>query len=270
MRNLIRILSVLLVANVMVSCGTLVQPNEIGVLQKNYGKNGKSDFTIQKGRVWTLAPGAELFIVPGWEQRGEFTNNDDSQRTLHLKAADNTEFTAKPMYTYQVIPDRAIDVVFDNRQINASGEDFMQKLADNILEPRIYDLLKEESRKYTTDQLMADGGSLAFEVAVQEVINKEFNKRGLSLISFSCQLEFTDKVKEKIDTRNEVNTNISVLDQQIEQQKKENELEELKTQQMLIRSRGLTPQILQYEAIQAWRETKVPLYGNQPFSLLMK
>ena len=39
------------------------------------------------------------------------------------------------------------------------------------------------------------------------------------------RLEFSDKVREKIDSRNEVNTNISVLDQQIEEQKKRNELE---------------------------------------------
>lgn len=246
-----------------------VEPNYKGVLQKNWGKEGKANYTLQNGMVWTFWPGMKLYQVPLWDQRGEFKEEDGSAKILHLKAADNTEFTSRPMYSYKVIESRAVDVVFDNKQLGA-GDDFIEKLADNVIEPRIYDLLKEESRKYTTDQLMADGGSLAFETASQEVIRKEFEKRGLELISFSCQLEFTDKVKEKIDTRNEVNTNISVLDQQIEQQKKENELERLKAEQMLIRSKGLTPQILQYEMIQAWRETKVPLYGNQPFSLLMK
>lgn len=269
MKNLIKLFGLLLITATMFSSCERVAPNAQGVLQKNFGKNGKSDYSLQKGRVWTLAPGTELFQVPLWDQRGEFKEEDGSERILHLKAADNTEFTSRPMYSYKAIESRAVDIVFDNKQLD-SGKDFMAALADNILEPRIYDLMKEESRKYTTDQLMADGGSLLFENAVQEVIRKEFEKRGLTLISFSCQLEFTDKVKEKIDTRNEVNTNISVLDQQIEEQKKKNVLEELKTQQRLIQSRGLTPQVLQYEAIQAWRETRVPLYGNQPFSLLLK
>lgn len=269
MKNLIKLFSLLLIMAAMFSSCERVAPNEQGVLQKNYGKNGKSDYTLQKGRVWTLAPGVELFRVPLWEQRQEFSNEDGSERILHLKAADNTEFTARPMYSYRVIETRAVDVVFDNKQLE-SGSDFMQKLADNILEPRIYDLLKEQSRKFSTDALMADGGSLTFENAVQDIVRKEFDKRGFELISFSCQLEFTDKVKEKIDVRNEVNTNLSVLDQQIEEQKKKNELEELKTQQRLIQSRGLTPQVLQYEAIQAWRETKVPIYGNQPISFLIK
>lgn len=265
MRNLIKFSVLSLLAVLMLSTFTScerVGPNEQGVLMTDYGKNGKSDFSLAKGRVWTAAPGAELFTVPLWEQRGDF-----GERLLHLKASDNTEFTAHPMYSYKVIENRAVDVVFDNKQLG-SGNDFMTSLMDNILEPHIYDLMKEESRKYTTEALMADGGSLTFEINVQEIIRKAFNTKGLELISFSCQLEFTDKVKEKIDTRNEVNTNISVLDQQIEQQKKMNELEELKTQQNIIKSRGLTPQVLQYEFIQAWKETKQPLYGNLPISLL--
>lgn len=128
----------------------------------------------------------------------------------------------------------------------------MQSLEDNILEPRIYDLIKEESRKYKTDTLMADGGSLAFERKLEGTVRKEFQDRGLELKSFSAQLEFSEKVREKIDSRNEVNTNISVLDQQIEEQKKRNELERLKTEQAFIQSQGLTKEILYKQFIDKW------------------
>jgi len=241
-----------------------VPPNYVGVLMENYGKNGKSDFTNQKGRVWVAAPGTELFTAPLYEVRGDF-----GDRVLHLKSADNTEFTSRPLYSFKIIESRAVDVVFNNNQLG-SGDNFMATLSDQILEPMIYDLIKEESRKNKTDKLMADGGSLTFENDLQKIVSKAFESRGLELLSFSAQLEFTNAVTDKINKRNEVNTNISVLDQQIMEQRKMNELEELKTQQNIIKSRGLTPQILQMEMIQAWRETKVPLYGNQPFSLLMK
>lgn len=92
---------------------------------------------------------------------------------------------------------------------------------------------------------------------------KEFEKRGLQLLSFSAQLEFSSKVREKIDSRNEVNTNISVLDQQIEEQKKRNELEALKTEQALIKSRGLTREILYQQFIDKW-DGKTPIYGAIP------
>ena len=245
-----------LLAVVAFSSCERVAPNFVGVLQESWGKNGKSDFSIVAGRVWVASPGTELFQVPLFDQRGQW------DEPMHLKAADNTEFTAKPTYSYKVIRERAIDIVFDNKHIG-SGEGFMRSLEDNILEPRIRDLIKEESRKYKTDSLMADGGSLMFEKRVEKIVEEEFEKRGLQLISFSSQLEFSQKVKDKIDSRNEVNTNLSVLDQQIAEQKKRNELEELKTQQSIIKSRGLTKEILQQQFIEKW-DGKTPLYGALP------
>ena len=251
-----KFLMIALLAVVAFSSCERVAPNFVGVLMEDWGKNGKSDFTIVQGRVSTVAPGTELFQVPLFDQRGQW------DEPMHLKAADNTEFTAKPTYSYKVIRERAIDIVFDNKHIG-SGEGFMRSLEDNILEPRIRDLIKEESRKYKTDSLMADGGSLMFEKAIEKIVEEEFEKRGLQLISFSSQLEFSQKVKDKIDSRNEVNTNLSVLDQQIAEQKKRNELEELKTQQAIIKSRGLTKEILQQQFIEKWNG-KTPLYGALP------
>lgn len=227
-----------------------VAPNYAGVLMENYGKSGKSDFSIVTGRVNTaLSPGTELFQVPLWEQRASFDDNDN--KLLHLKASDNTEFTSKPIYSFQVIKNRAIDVVFENKHLG-SGDDFMISLENNILETKIYDLMKEESRKYTTDELMANGGSLKFEETVQKIVASEFEKKGLQLLTFSCQLDFSDKVKAKIDNRNEVNTNISVIDQKILEQKKQNELAGLQAEENIILSRGLTPQILEKMRIDAW------------------
>ena len=105
---------------------------------------------------------------------------------------------------------------------------------------------------------MATGGSLKFEQEVQDEIKISFEKQGLELITFSCNLDFSNKVKEKIDSRNEVNTNISVLDQQIQEQRKRNELAELKAQENIILSRGLTPQILQKTAIEGWIQHGCP------------
>lgn len=250
-------LSFLLLSLVFTSCER-VAPNYAGVLMENYGKAGKSDFSIVKGRVNTMSLGTELFQVPLWEQRASFDDNNAQTKILHLKASDNTDFTSKPIYSFKVIENRAIDVVFENKHLG-SGEDFMTSLENNILETKIYDLMKEESRKYTTDELMANGGSLKFEESVQKLIGTEFEKKGLQLLTFSCQLDFSDKVKAKIDSRNEVNTNVSVLDQQIIEQKKRNELATLQAEENLILSRGLTPEILRKMEIEGWINAKCPL-----------
>ena len=88
------------------------------------------------------------------------------------------------------------------------------------------------------------------------------------MLTFSAQLEFSRAVRDNIDSRNEVNTNISVLDQKIEEQKKQNELEQLKTEQALIASRGLTREILYKQFIDKW-DGKTPLYGIAPEFLKM-
>jgi len=251
----------LVVATLSVACQR-VEPNYVGVLMENYGKDGKQDFTLQKGRVSTIALGTELYQVPLWEQRAGF------ESAISLKASDNTEFSSKPVYTFKVIEKRAIDVVFDNKQLG-NGDSFIKALQDNILEPKIYDIMREESRKNSTDDLMANGGSLRFEQKVQELVNQEFESRGLQLNSFSAQLNFSAKVTAKIDNRNEVNTNITVLDQKIAEQRKQNELEELIKQQNIIKSQGITPALLQQAFIEKW-DGKTPLYGNMPITLLKK
>jgi hypothetical protein len=240
-----------------------VAPNFAGVLMENYGKDGKSDYSRVQGRVGTAAPGTELFQVPLYEQRADF-----SDRVLQLKAADNTEFSAKPLYSYKAIDTRVIDLVFQNARLG-SGSDFMRALEDNVLEPHIYDLIKEESRKYVTDSLMASGGSLKFEQRVQDLVKQSFDQKGLELLTFSANLDFSEKVKQKIDTRNEVNTNVSVLDQQIVEQRKRNELAQLQTEYNQIVSKGLTQEILTKQFIDKW-DGKTPLYGSQVPVTLMK
>lgn len=248
MKKFVGLLSILIIS--LTACER-VAPNYYGVLMENFGKNGKSDYKEQQGRVNTMSPGTELFQVPAWEQRASFTNDDGSDRKLSLKASDNTEFNAKPLYSYKAIKNKVVDLVFQNSRLG-SGDGFMRALEDNVLEPRIYDIIKEESRKYTTDTLMAQGGSLLFEQRVQILVRKAFEDVGLELITFSANLDFSDKVKQKIDTRNEVNTNVTVLDQQIIEQRKRNELAQLQAEENIIRSRGITPQILQEQAIQKW------------------
>lgn len=247
-----------------------VAPNYYGVLMENFGKDGKSDYSRQQGRVNVSAPGTELFQVPAWEQRAEFTetvekdgDNVTNKKMLHLKAADNTEFTASPLYTYKAIENRVVDLVFQNSRLG-SGNDFMRALEDNVLEPMIYDIIKEESRQHSTDTLMANGGSLRFERIVETKVKKAFEDKGLELLNFSSNLDFSAKVKAKIDSRNEVNTNVSVIDQQIVEQRKRNELAKLKAEENKIISSGITPQLLQQQAIQKWNGT---IYGETPFFL---
>lgn len=97
MKRKIDFLIVALFVVVLFASCERVAPNYAGVLMENYGKQGKEDFKIVAGKVSTWELGTELFQVPLFDQRGEFSD------PVTLKAADNTEFTARPTYSYKVM-----------------------------------------------------------------------------------------------------------------------------------------------------------------------
>ena len=201
MKKLIYFIFALAILVSFSSCSR-VDPNHVGVQMVNYGKNGKSDYTLQKGLVWTVLPGTKLFEIPTWEQKGEFTEEnsegDEIQKVIHLKSSDNTEFSTRITYSYCIVEESAVDVVFNNSHLG-SGSDFLEKLENNVLEVRIYDILKETSREFSTDYLMSQGGSLRYEDTVEILVTNKFKEIGIKLISFSCPLEFSKKVTEKIE-----------------------------------------------------------------------
>ena len=81
--------------------------------------------------------------------------------------------------------------------------------------------------------------------------------QGSSLKVHNAMRKYGDKVKAKIDSRNEVNTNVTVLDQQIIEQRKKNELALLKAQENRNKSTGITPELLAQQALDKW-DGKLP------------
>lgn len=247
----------------LTSCGTVVQPNYGGVLMQNYGKSGKTDYSEQSGRVSTWGLGTQLFQVPLWQQRAQVED------TLHMQDAKNNEMKCYPRYAYSVTKGRLVDVVFNNSQIakenSSDGARFLVDVENNVLETAIYDIVKEQSRKHVADSLMNNGGSLKFEKECEALIRKVFEDKGFTLEAITIQLTYSSKIMETLDKRLEVSTNVSTLDQEIIQQRKRNELQQLVTEHALIESRALTPEILEKMRIERW-DGHYPMYygGNLP------
>ena len=108
---------------------------------------------------------------------------------------------------------------------------------------------------------MSVGGNLRFEMKIQDIVKKAFADKGLELLTFSSNLDFSKKVKDKIDARNEVNTNVTVIDQQIIEYNKKIQLAKLIAIYNQEISKGLTPQLLQQQFINKW-DGHTPIYGD--------
>ena len=86
----VKFLLLAIIAMVLFASCERVAPNYAGVFMENYCKDGKKVFSIKTGRVSTWEWGTELFQVPLFDQRGDFAE------PVTLKAAENTEFKARP------------------------------------------------------------------------------------------------------------------------------------------------------------------------------
>lgn len=243
MKKFKSIAAVLIIGLTLSSCD-YVQPNYVGVKQENYGKEGKADFHLVKGKVNTWGPGTELYQVPLFEQTG-----GGFEKPLNLKSSDNQPFTALPKYSFEIIEEKAIDVVFYNKHLG-KDEEFLQGLQDKVIEPRMYDVIKEKSREKLNDSLMK--GNLAFEKWCTLEITKLLAEKGIRLITFSLNLDFPKAVSQKLEQRSEMNSNLENLKIKVAEQKLKNELAEAEVQGKLIYSRGLTKEILQEQWIKKW------------------
>lgn len=249
----------MLIAISMVSCRTRVQPNHHGVLMENFGKDGKGDYSLVKGRVMDWGRSRQLWQVPAWEQRAKFDS------VMHLESSDKTQFTCMPSYSYWIIENKAVDVVFKNAQLD--NNNFLTALENNVLETKLYDVAKDISRKYSTDTLMATGGSMKYENEVRSIIEKKFDSIGVHLESFTLQPQPTKGIQDRIDDKNKLTAELAIVEMEIRKQEKKNELARKEKEYNEIQSQGYTPQILQIKFYEAWQKATVPLYGNTPFTL---
>lgn len=240
-----------------------VEPNNAGVLMENYGKDGKADFQVVSGKVYTFWFGTELYTIPLFEQR---YNADD---VITLKSGDSTQFNVKPIYSYRVIKERAVDVVFDSKQVMGDDKGKMTSIETNILNPRITEIIRTALSKEKSTDLMSEGGSVKFNENIRKQVKDEFERRGFELISFSAMLDYSSEVKEIINKRNQSNTSLETIESEIIQAKKKLELERINADIAIVKSQGLTKEILQQQFIEKWNGSSSLYYGT-PATFIMK
>jgi hypothetical protein len=251
-------LILLFVSTMLSSCNSWVKPNYAGVLMENYGRDGKSDFHIVSGKVATWTWGTELLEVPLFEQKGEYGDK------LTISSTDNTNYYVSPIYTYRVIPKRAVDVVFDYKHL---GSDInLDIIEDQILDPRIKDIAREISNSLSDEQLMNNGGKLKYERMCTDTLRVVFEKAGFELLTYSGQLSFTEAMINKIAERNKVEQESQILDKKLANTQKEIQLANLTSEASRARSLGVTELLLrekeleiQEAAVKGWAKAGCPM-----------
>ena len=254
MKKLITTLLITLgLSSTMTAC-TRVEPNEIGVLVTNYGKED-SDYSVTSGKVLTIAPSTTLYTMPGQEQRNE------PLKPIIIKSSNGTEFTVLPNYSYRIDRTQATRVIHNYAGIfKASGSDTaaaLNKVEEASLNPAINDVVKYVIQNTTSDELMSPGGNARFSDTVRKQVQQKFADYGFTLISFSTVLDYSTSVKQSIDARNKADSEISTLDSRILQAEKETKLAEVQAKNTIVRANAITEQELKLKYLEKW-DGKLP------------
>jgi regulator of protease activity HflC (stomatin/prohibitin superfamily) len=248
------------IATLIVACNP-VQPNFEGVLMKNYGRNGYSDFALVTGNQGILGPGTELYQVPMYEQTAD-------PQSVAITAKDAGVFEVDPMYTYEAIRGKGVDIVFNYKHTQLN--DGLDNFENMVLSPVVINSYREEARNYTTDSLMNNLN--AFEQGVQTRLAKEFETKFFKLNSLTSGLKPPSSMAQAVENRNNAKQYAEQVKNELEVARMQLEKARIEADRNNVESSGLTREILQARWIEAIRNTnnkvivtdgKTPIILNQ-------
>lgn len=231
----------------LMSCSR-VEPNYEGVLMQNYGRNGKTDFSVVTGKQWTMSPGTELYQVPMFETSGDPT-------AVSILAKDAGTFTVDPSYQYQALRGKGIDIVFNYKHLGINEPEVMMDNVENaILNKLVTNAYREEARSYTTDSLMNNMN--AFEKQVEIRLKKEFENKFFQLNNLTSGLKPPQSMSQAIESRNNAIQQANMVKNQLEVSKMNLEKAKIDAEANRVRAQGLDGKILQEKWIEAIRNSK--------------
>jgi hypothetical protein len=254
-----KLLGLLMLVVVLASCSR-VEPNYEGVLMENYGRNGKSDFHVVSGKQWTMAPGTQLYQVPMFEASGD-------AEAVTVSAMDAGQFSVDPVYQYQPLRGKGIDIVFNYKHLGVDEPEVMlNNVEASILNRIVVNAYREEARNYTTDSLMTNLNK--FEAQVQERLKREFALRFFELKEVTSGLTPPQSMANAIETRNNAVQEANTVENELRVSTMRLAKAKIDAEANKIRTVGLTKEVLTKLYIEMLRDTKNKVIitdGKTPF-----
>lgn len=230
---------------VLTSCNR-PQPDMIGVLMTEYGRNGVESFKVVTGAQGILGPGSELYQVPAWEQTGDPT-------VVKITTKNAGVFTVDPAYTFKPLRDKGAELIYEYRNYAKDTKTFYKSIEANILNKRVTDAYREEAREYTTDSLMNNLAS--FEKRVEARLAKEFNSKYFELTTLTSGLTPPKSMIDAVEARDKAIQEANTVRNQVETSKMLLEKARIDAETNRVQSSGLTKEVLADKYIEMLQKT---------------
>ncbi len=239
----------LMILSVMaLSACNRVQPNYEGVLMKNYGREGRGDFSVVTGSQGLLGPGTELYQVPMFEQKA-----DPSE--VVITAKDAGVFTVDPSLTYQAIRGKGADIIFNYKHVGIDDANtIMDNIESAVLNALVVNAYREEARNFSTDSLMNNLNN--FEQSVEMRLKKDFENKFFTLTALTSGLKPPASMAEAIERRNNAKQQAEQVRNELEVARMNLEKAKIEAEANRVKASGLEPRVLQEQWIEAIRTTQ--------------
>lgn len=243
----------MMLALITMSCYERVDPANEGILVTNYGQNYPDDYAPVSGRVNVWGFGRDLYQVPMFEQKNDV-------EPFYVYASNGGTYTVDPKYTFSAIRGQGTALLWKYSKYRNNAE-FLQAIADNLMDVRIYDRYKDIAGLYSTDSLM--NNRRAYEQQVKDSLIVDFRKAGFTLQTLASGLQPPPSMVQAVEKRNAA---VLIAEQKeneraaAEAQQKIDEsnaaskvrIAEYEQKEMALRGRALSPELIQEMMIQKW------------------
>lgn len=237
------------------------QPDEIGVLMSNYGREGVKSFkTVTGSQGFFLYPSEELYRIPAWLQTG-----DPERMTILTKNVGT--FYIDPAFTYKADRLKGDSLVYEYRNYAKDSQTFFSNIEKNILNKKVTDAYREEARNYTTDSLMTNMNT--FERQVERRLNKEFSKMFFKLETITSGLTPDKSLTDEINRTNASLQRKKTIANDIENAKELQRQANIEAETNRIKSSGLTPMVISKEWVDMLKNTNNKVIVTQPGTSVM-
>ena len=255
MRN--QVLALGLALATLASC-TRIDAGHEGILIKQYGTDkGVQDVSLVTGRVW-YNPWTEDV-----EQYATFVQTVDYE-AFGVNAKDGSSFMVDPTLSFNIMPGNSPRIFTKYRKD-------LEDVSETTILNYVKDAFRLQMNKYSTDEIVSNREK--FESDVQKTLSEVLEKEGFKLEQLTSGLQYPQTIVDAVNSKNKavqeamkVENELRVVEAQakkmIVQAEAEKRANELKQQ-------SLTPMLIQQQFIEAWKETKQPLYFAPPQLLQM-
>lgn len=234
-----------------VSC-TRIDAGCEGIKVNLYGnEKGIDDISLVTGRVWFNPFTTEVYEYPTYVQTVDY-------EPFTINAKDGSEFSIDPTISLKVV-DGTTPEIF--KKYRKSLEDVMNTTLYNYVK----DAFRIELNKYTTDEIVSNRAVV--EKSIEEHLYTTLHKENFQLEQLTSGLKYPQSIVESVNAKNRAVQEAMRVQNELEIVKAEAEKKivaaEAEYKANLLRTKALTPQILEQMWIDKW-DGKLPVYGEVP------